>query len=336
MDYYSHDHLPSLVNITPSMVITTLAVPFFLYYYLFRKPKVSRRAPPEAGGAWPLIGHLPLFGGSQLPPITLGHMADKYGPIFTIRMGVHKTIVVSSWEIAKECFTTNDKAFAKRLKTMGPELLGYNYALFGCSVTSENPRSFAVKDIYELFRAKNAKAAEVVKVELKKWFADIALNTVFKVVVGKRLVESERSKESGGDERSGHRCRKAIRDFFDMTGAFVVSDAIPWLRWLDLGGYERAMKKTAKELDQVVEEWLEEHKRKRTLDSELVNNKVDGRDFMGVMLSILDDAKELVSTFDADTINKATCVAFILASTNATAATLTWDSALLLNNPETL
>ncbi|PON88618.1 Cytochrome P [Trema orientale] len=102
------------------------------------------------------------------------------------------------------------------------------------------------------------------------------------------LTESARSKESSGDEGSGDRCRKAIRDFFDMMGAFVVSDAIPRLRWLDLGGYERAMKKTAKELDQVVEEWLEEHKRKRTLDSELVNNKVDGQDFMGVMLSILD------------------------------------------------
>ena len=60
-------------------------------------------------------------------------MANKYGPIFTIWLGVHRTIVVSSWEIAKECFTTNDKAFANRPKALGLELLGYNYAMFGFS-----------------------------------------------------------------------------------------------------------------------------------------------------------------------------------------------------------
>ena len=60
-------------------------------------------------------------------------MADKYGPIFTIWLGVHRTLVVSSWEIAKECFTTNDKAFANRPKALALELLGYNYAMFGFS-----------------------------------------------------------------------------------------------------------------------------------------------------------------------------------------------------------
>ncbi|XP_062097187.1 cytochrome P450 CYP82D47-like [Humulus lupulus] len=350
MDDYSH--LPSLVN--PSTVIGILVGLLFLYY-LLRIPKVYRRSPPEAGGAWPIIGHLPLLGGSQPPHITLGQMAEKYGPIFTIRMGVHKTIVVSDWEIAKECFTTNDKVFANRLKAMAPELMGYNYAMFGFS--SYGPYWRQVRKIvtqellssHRLMMLGHVKESEIkssvddinklciknnlgeVKVEMKKWFGDIALNTVFKMVVGKRFVDGENPNEiemgSGGDEGNNGRCRKAIRDFFDLTGAFVLSDAIPWLRWLDLGGYEKAMKRTAKELDRVMEEWLEEHKRKKDVDSD--------RDFMSVMLSVLDGAQQF-SSYDADTINKATCVAFILGSSDTTAAMLTWALALLLNNREAL
>ena len=110
---------------------------FFLLYFCIsrrvQKSNCKRKDPPKAGSAWPLIGHLHLLGGSQPPHVTLGNMADKYGPIFTIWLGVHRTLVVRSWEIAKECFTTNDKTFANRPKALALELLGYNYAMFGFS-----------------------------------------------------------------------------------------------------------------------------------------------------------------------------------------------------------
>ena len=62
------------------------------------------------------------------------------------------------------------------------------------------------------------------------------------------------------------------------------------------------MKKTAKELDQILEEQLEERRQKRK------SGNVDGEhDFVDMMLSILKDARELPS-YDADTINKATCL----------------------------
>ena len=60
-------------------------------------------------------------------------MADKYGPIFTLRLGVHKTLVVSNWEMAKQCFTVNDKAFASRPKSVAFEVLGYNFSMIGFS-----------------------------------------------------------------------------------------------------------------------------------------------------------------------------------------------------------
>ncbi|KAA8543524.1 hypothetical protein F0562_020981, partial [Nyssa sinensis] len=68
--------------------------------------------PPEPAGAWPLIGHLPILGAQNTFARTLAAMADEYGPIYRIWIGVHSAIVVSSWEAVKECFTANDRAFA--------------------------------------------------------------------------------------------------------------------------------------------------------------------------------------------------------------------------------
>ena len=72
---------------------------------------------------------------------------------------------------------------------------------------------------------------------------------------------------------------------------------------------KKAMKKTAKELDTIFGEWLEEHKQKRA------SCEAKGpQDFMDAMLSVL-DGKDLGGS-DADTINKATSMVRIPFSLN--------------------
>ncbi|XVF15661.1 hypothetical protein REPUB_Repub09cG0173700 [Reevesia pubescens] len=61
----------------------------------------------------------------------LGALADKYGPSFTLTLGSHKALVVSDWEMTKECLTIHDKAFATRPSLAASKLLGYDYAMFG-------------------------------------------------------------------------------------------------------------------------------------------------------------------------------------------------------------
>ncbi|RVW20421.1 Cytochrome P450 CYP82H23 [Vitis vinifera] len=60
-------------------------------------------------------------------------MADKHGSIFCFHIGLRKTSVVSSWEVAKECFTTMDKAFATQPRSLAGKLMGYDHAMFGFS-----------------------------------------------------------------------------------------------------------------------------------------------------------------------------------------------------------
>ncbi|XP_015872954.3 LOW QUALITY PROTEIN: cytochrome P450 CYP82D47 [Ziziphus jujuba] len=337
---------------------TIFALLFFLLSLLWISKRVHRntkKAPPEAAGAWPLLGHLPVLGSQKPAHMTLGNMADKYGPVFTIKLGVHRALIVSSWEIARECFTTNDKAFANRPKYLAAELMGYNLAMFGFSPYWRQVRKIAtlellsnhrlemlknvresevrasIDEIYELWKKKKEESnSGKVLVEMRRWFGDTTLNVILRMVVGKRFAGATTQAEKEESER----CSKAIREFFKLGGEFVISDALPFLRRWDLGGQQKAMKETAKELDGVLEIWLEQHKQKK------ISGEVAGEnDFMDMMLSVLDDdnaEEQSPSSYGVDTINKATCLALILGGTDTTSVALTWALSLLLNNRQVL
>lgn len=122
------------LNAAVAGVIGILLVSYYAYFS--RKATDAQRKPPLAAGGRLLIGHLHLLGtgGSDHPPyITLGALADKYGSIFSIRIGVHNAVVVSTWELAKEIFTSHDVIISSRPKFTAAKILGHDYANFGFS-----------------------------------------------------------------------------------------------------------------------------------------------------------------------------------------------------------
>ncbi|KAK4837190.1 hypothetical protein QYF36_003511 [Acer negundo] len=296
---------------TTTVGVVLFAILVFSYYYLLRRSN-SKSAkgpkPPEAAGKWPVIGHLQLLTGSgtRLPHFVLGELADKYGPVFSIRIGVHPALVVSGWELLSN----------RRL-----ELLKHIRA---------NEVENAVKETYKLWTEKrNGSGSGGILVDMQQWFGDMTFNVILRMVAGKRYFVGGDS-----DEKEVRRCRKAMREFFDLGGIFVLRDAVPYLGWLDLGGYEKAMKKTAKELDSLGQEWLEEHRRKRELSGEPDANDHQEQDFMDVLLSVVDGAN--LPGYDADTIIKATTTTIIIGGTDTTTVNLSWTLSLLLNNRYTL
>ncbi|KAI3759021.1 hypothetical protein L6452_06594 [Arctium lappa] len=338
---------------TTTTIVSVIVVVFVLQILKrMRVNKGRKNEPPKAKGAWPVIGHLHLLGGSQSPHKVLGDMAEIYGPIFTINLGVHQALVVSNKEIAKECYTTNDKDFASRPKAMASEVMCYNYAMFGLAPYGEYWRQVrkiimlevlsqrrvemlghvrvaelraSSKDIYEAWlNNKENEGSDMVKVDMKQWFGNMVLNVMVRIISGKRF--------SPNDEE-GVRFQKVARKFFEFMGAFVVSDFVPYIKRLDLGGYEKEMKTIAKEMDNFIKGWLEDHKRKKGSEEQQEGNQV----FMDVLISTLEGASEEdFPGFDHDTIIKATCLAILTAGFDTTSGTLTWALSLLLNNPKAL
>ncbi|XXG55716.1 hypothetical protein AAC387_Pa03g3320 [Persea americana] len=212
-------------------------------------------------------------------------MADKLGPVFMLRLGVIRVLVVSTCEAAKECFTTNDQALSSRPTYAAGKYLGYDFASFAFS--PYRPYWCEVRKIatVELLSSR--------QLDLLKHVRAAEINLCMKEL------EAVLCQEHWGDDDEARRFQKAILEFFHLAGMILLSDSLPFLKWLDLGGYKSAMKKTAKEMDSIMGSWLEEHRRMR------LSGDVDGREeFIHVMLSTLEGAK-LSADYDQDTIFKA-------------------------------
>ncbi|KAK9129999.1 hypothetical protein Sjap_010486 [Stephania japonica] len=328
-----------------------------IYFILSRKPNIDRningeKKVPEPSGAWPIIGHLFLFGANDLLYRKLGDIANKIGPVFMIRLGMRRVVIVSNHETAKECFTNNDGILATRPRMIAAKLMGYNYASLSLSpygpywrearkiATLEllSNRSLQllqhiriseidcwIKELKELYMKRSGEGP--VLVELGEWFNALTLNIMVRNIAGKRYYGGAEALE---DDES-QRWRKVSREVMRMMGKFMVADAFPMLEGIDVQGYERAMKRTFKEMDLLLSQWLEEHKRKkREVD---YDDQVE-QDFIDVMMNRVKSAN--IFDYDADTMIKGICMTLVIGGSDTTTLTLSWAVSLLLNNRHVL
>ncbi|GLT47061.1 hypothetical protein SLA2020_207830 [Shorea laevis] len=189
-------------------------------------------------------------------------------------------------------------------KSVTIELLS-SYRLQTLKHVQESPVRESLEELHHQWNENKSKSNQIL-VEMRKWFVDTTLNLILRLIVGKQISSASNDVQSG-------KWRKALRELFEYVGKFLIADAFPFLRWLDIGGEEKAMKKIAKELDQVLVAWLEDHKSKR------ISSEIKEEDFMDVMLFVLTNAED----HNADTINKATRLGLILAGLDTTTVTLT-------------
>ncbi|KAL5080125.1 hypothetical protein RYX36_008546 [Vicia faba] len=276
-------------------------------------------------------------------------MANKYGPLFTIKLGTKHALVLSNWEMAKDCYTINDVAVSSRSKLVAIEHIAYNQASFGFAPYGPYWREMrkivsmflsnrgmeqlshvrvtevktSIKELFNVWSSTRSDSGYLL-VEMKQWFTKLVFNIVFQTMAGKRYFGDTAVVE----EKEAQKVVEALRKFMHMLGVCTMADAIPILRWMKLG--VKAMKETAKELDIVLDDWLVEHHKMKGL----VEKVESDQDFMDMMISMLDGAT--INGFDADTINKATTLALILGATDTSTVTLTWVICLLLKNPHAL
>lgn len=100
------------------------------------------------------------------------------------------------------------------------------------------------------------------------------MNVMTRMLLGKRYF-------GAGD--AGHReaqdFKQTIHDVFWLLGVHPVGDYLPFLRWLDIGGYEKKMIEVEKNMDAFHKSIVKEHRRK-ALDPKAP------ADFVDVLLSL--------------------------------------------------
>ncbi|MCL7030693.1 hypothetical protein MKW94_027181 [Papaver nudicaule] len=277
----------------------------------------------------------------------LGSMADEYGPAFTIRLGSHKTLVVSNWEMVKECFTTNDKCFSNRPGILSVKLLFYDvvsvgYAPYG-TYWRELRKFSALKLLsnYRLETLKGLRTSEVdssfkslydqckgydlefASVGLDTWLGDLTFNVIARIVTGKKNFATN----------GAERYKAAMQEAMRLVSVFAFADVFPALSWLDhLTGLTRDLKKCAAEIDDILSGWVEEHRSKRINGSKPSDHE---QDFIDSCLDNLQDISSLTGD-DPDIVIKSTCLDTIVNGSDTLATTLTWAISLLLNHPDVL
>ncbi|KAI3835536.1 hypothetical protein MKW92_048726 [Papaver armeniacum] len=317
------DSVPNYQQYFFTTTIVLLCILLFKSLITKINRKSSRNRAPEPKGA-------------DLPHVAVGNLADKYGPIFSFRIGLKPAIVVRVW--------------SSRPTRIAMKHMGYGTAMYAFSPTDIIGGNFGkwlelIKHVWD--SEINISTNELYKNVVTGGSAGVfTLNTSVRVIAGKRYFGSTCGPSDRGDNAVSKRYQKALKEFFRLMAVFVPSDTIPFLQgWIDFGGYEKEMKKTGKDLDCIVSEWLEEHKMKRkqriSVSSSRENyqeKKEAAHDFMDVMLSVFerDSMNVTDDNFDADTITKATCLQLILAGSDSTMVTLLWALSLLVNHPHML
>ncbi|KAL8225027.1 hypothetical protein R6Q57_017584 [Mikania cordata] len=223
-------------------------------YNLRKRSNTTKNAKlkaPEPSGALPLIGHLHFLRGQAPLARILGKIADDYGPVYSLRLGFRQALVVSSSQMIKECFTTNDINFASRPNLAISRHMVYDHAGFALAMDHTGEIS-------------------------EKW---------------------------SRNNEDLHVKQAITRDLY-VGGVFVVSDFFSCLEWMDIGGHVKAMKQVAKEVDSVIEKWLDEHIEKRKLEQ--ADDVHENIDFMDLMLSTTFPKEVEMSGHDRQTVIKAT------------------------------
>jgi cytochrome P450 family 82 subfamily G polypeptide 1 len=196
----------------PTLILVAIAIVLLYNLWWTKKsnPKIKGHQAPEPRGALPFIGHLHLLRGQTPLARTFASLAEKYGPIFQIRLGAYPALVISNQEAIKECFTTNDKVLASRPKSSHGIHLGYNFAGFGFApygpywtklrkltmlelLSSRRLESLRhvyeseidtfVKDLSLYYLKGNEKS---VKVVISEWLERLTFNIITKMIAGKR------------------------------------------------------------------------------------------------------------------------------------------------------
>jgi len=107
-----------------SLLILCLTLVFFSFLLKYLKTLKNPPLPPGPGGL-PIIGNLHQLNNSTLY-LQLWQLSRKYGPIFSLKLGLRSAIVVSSPKLAKEVMKIHDLEFCGRPKLLGQQKLSYN------------------------------------------------------------------------------------------------------------------------------------------------------------------------------------------------------------------
>ncbi|XP_010446664.1 PREDICTED: cytochrome P450 81F1-like [Camelina sativa] len=321
-------------------LLMTVIFPLLYLAYNFSSKRQRYNIPPGPPGL-PVVGHLHLITKPLLHRFFHGY-TKKYGPIFTLRFGYRRVVVISSYPLVKECFSgPNDIILSNRPLSMTNKYIAYNHTTIGTSPYNEHWRNLRRISSVEILSSHrlasfldirrdelrrmlrrlardhttNGKLDSFKKVELEPPLSDLALNNIVRMVTGKRYYGDDVQ-----DKEEAEIFKNLIIDIFENSAANNPSNYLPFLRFLG-SKYEKQVKRIGKTVDKTLQRLLDECRKDR-----------EGNSMINHLMSLQDQDPEYYN----DVTIKGLMMAMIIPGSDTTSVTIGWVMANLLNHRNVL
>ncbi|XP_041004992.1 cytochrome P450 71AU50-like [Juglans microcarpa x Juglans regia] len=316
-------------------ILALLVLAHLLRQWALKSWSKNRKLPPGPRG-FPIFGSLHSLG--ELPHRNLQRLAQKYGPIMHLRLGLVPAIVVSSPQAAELFLKAHDLVFASRPPMESAKHINYGqrnmiFAPYGSywrnirkmctlemlsNVKIDSFKSMRNEEIGLLVKFIREAASNCVAVDLSAKVTSLNADMSCRMVFGKKYEDKDL------DEKGF----KAVMHEVLYLGAVPdLADYIPCIRPFDLQGLTRRMKAVSKILDNFFEKIIDEH-----IQSKDENKTND--DFVDVMLRLM-GSKESEYSIERSNI-KAIILDMLAASMDTSATAIEWALSELIKHPRVM
>ncbi|KAL6637902.1 hypothetical protein ACP70R_025474 [Stipagrostis hirtigluma subsp. patula] len=334
------------------VAILTFVVLFLLHYLVGRagwacKGNGAQHLPPSPP-AIPFLGHLHLVKASF--HASLLRLAARHGPVFSMRLGSRRAVVVSSPECARECFTEHDVVFANRPRLPSQMLVSADGASLGTASYGphwRNLRRVAAVQLLSahrvdcmsgviaaevramvrrLHRAAVAAPVGAARIQLKRRLFELSLSVLMETVAQTKTTRAEADADTDMSPEA-QQFRQVAQEILPYLGATNLWDYLPVLRWFDVFGVRKKILAAVRRRDAFLLQLIDAARRR--LDD---GDESDKKSMIAMLLTLQKCEPELYT----DTMIMLLCDNLFGAGTETTSATTEWAMSLLLNHPEAL
>ncbi|KFK33564.1 hypothetical protein AALP_AA5G029900 [Arabis alpina] len=305
---------------------------------IFKHKKGQKNQQPPSPPRLPIIGNLHQLG--KLPHQSLCSLSKKYGPVMLLKLGTVPTIVISSYEVARQALKVNDLNCCSRPNLAGSKELSYNYLDIVFSPFDDYWKEVKKLAVQELLSVKQIHSIQPIKegevkklidslaesasqnnpVNLSKKFLDVTVSVVCRAAFGVSVQETVLNND---------RFSKLVRESFEFLGSFSASDFFPNGGWIvdKLTGLQSRRERSVRDLDAFYEQMIDMHQQEKEQGNE---------DFVDLLLKL--KKEEAVLGYGKLTTNhiKAILMNVLLGGIDTTAITMIWAMAELMRNPRVM
>ncbi|CAH2065426.1 unnamed protein product [Thlaspi arvense] len=269
------------------------------------------------------------------PQHFLFRLSKLYGPIFTMKMGSRRLVVISSAELARELLKTQDLNFTARPLLKGQQTMSYQGRDLGFGQYTAYYREMRKMCMVNLFSPNRVASFRPVREKECQRMMD----KIYKAVEQSRTVDlselllsftncvvcrqafGKRYNEYGTEMK---RFISIVYETQALLGTLFFSDLFPYFEFLDnLTGLSARLKKAFKELDAYLQELLDE-----TLDPN--RPKPERESFIDLLMVIHKDQPFSVK-FTHENVK---AMIFVRSGTDTAAAVVVWAMTYLIKYPE--